>query len=280
MGNPKVLALDAEHVYWSASSSVTAQLQAVWKLPKHGGQPTLVVRDLAYLVSIAAFEGDLYWSVTSPAGKIFKHAEGSTGPTELVAAAGYPVQLAVNRHGVFWVDAAGGTVNRVAADGTGKTVIATGQRGPEAVALDDTHVYWLNNGSEHKVFAFTVMKAPIGGGAAVSVVGDQTFARGLALDATDVYVTTPDRLFRVAKDGTGLRALAANESVTGAPVTSRGRVHFGVSRPDGASLMSLALSAPTPTPVATGLKQPVALAGDSSGVYWMTADGTLTRRCD
>lgn len=276
---PRFVAVDSRHVYWSVLSSTTGpRLETLWMMAKAGGEPQVVIRDVAALTSLAAHDGRAYWAVSG--GKIFRTGEGSTGPSELVvSAAGYPFQIAVDRHGLFWVDSNGGTVSRAGLNGSGVTVIASGQRGPQALALDETHVYWMNNAWEHKVPAFSAMKAPIEGGPASSLTGDQSSALGLAVGAEHVYVTTATQLLRVGKDGAGLKVATSVDTVTSAPAIGGAPVYFGVSSPEGGSVMSQPTDGATPAPVATGLRLPVAIAADATGVYWIAANGALTHLC-
>jgi hypothetical protein len=95
--------------------------------------------------------------------------------------------VAVDAASVYWTDGAGGTVNSLPFAGGTPTVIASGQSGPADLVVDGTSVYWLDtNGS--------VMKAPIGGGPAVTLATGQgvsagTMASAIAVDATSVYWT-------------------------------------------------------------------------------------------
>ena len=67
--------------------------------------------------------------------------------------------------------------------------LASGQNNPAALAVDQTDVYWVTEGTNDNSFKDgTVMKVPIGGGQSTTVAGnqDEPFA-GLALDDLTVY---------------------------------------------------------------------------------------------
>ena len=264
----RLLAVDTEHLYWTTTStSPSGATETIWKLAKSGGTPSAVVRDVASLGAIAASAGDLYWSV-SVSGQIFRLPKDSSA-SELVLNLGRPAQLAVSRHGLYWLDGAAGSVMRANIDGTAAVAVAEGQRGAGQLQLDDSNVFWMNN-EGHKVLAYTVMKAPLAGGAVTSIAGDQQIAQGFALDADHVYITTMNQLLRVGKDGTGLRLLASDQSVTGAPAVDSTRVYWAVSTTEGASVMSTPKDASTPATVAASLTFPVAVATDLTSVYWLT----------
>ena len=263
----RLLAVDAEYVYWTTSSSPNGGSETIWKVAKGGATPSAVVRDVASLGAIAAYAGDLYWSV-SASGQIFRLPRGSIA-SQLVLSFGRPTQLAVSRHGIYWLDSAAGSVMRANTDGTAAGPVAEGQRGAGQLQLDDSDVFWMNN-EGHKVLAYTVMKAPLAGGPVTSIAGDQQIAQGFALDAEHVYITTMNQLLRVGKDGTGLRLLATDQSVTGAPAVDSTRVYWAVSTPAGPSVMSTPKDASTPATLAATLTFPVAVATDLTSVYWLT----------
>jgi hypothetical protein len=65
--------------------------------------------------------------------------------------------------------------------------------GVPGIVSDGTYVYWANN------FGFAVMRAPVGGGAAVTISCAQEKPQGIAQDTTNVYWTT---------EGGSIKALA------------------------------------------------------------------------
>ena len=66
------------------------------------------------------------------------------------------------RH-LYWANNGAGTIVEANLDGTGAHVIASGQKSPEAVAVDASHLYWTNFG------AGTIMEASLDGTGAKAI---------------------------------------------------------------------------------------------------------------
>jgi hypothetical protein len=79
-------------------------------------------------------------------GTVNKVASGGGCVTTLATGQRYPVSVAVDNTNVYWVDLTGGTVKSVPLDGGSVTTLASGQTYPTSVAADGTHVYWVNFG--------------------------------------------------------------------------------------------------------------------------------------
>jgi sugar lactone lactonase YvrE len=93
-------------------------------------------------------------------------------------------------------------------DGGASTTLATGS-GVFGVAADAANVYWaeMANG--------TIMKVPVGGGAATTVASGLSGPNQIAIDAKNLYVTTGTQnssatgtIARIAKDGSAVTFLA------------------------------------------------------------------------
>jgi sugar lactone lactonase YvrE len=99
----------------------------------------------------------------------------------VLAPGGGSLAIATRGGIVYWVS--GDAVMAVpTAGGTPKT-LASGQAGPDYIAVDDTNVYWTNvrgNG--------TIMRLPVSGGTPATFATSTGDAR-LALDATNIYFT-------------------------------------------------------------------------------------------
>src|SRR5580704_5299607 len=122
--------------------------------------------------------------------------------TTLVAPAdflGASQPISVDPTGVYAPDNPGtGTdaVVMVPLDGGAPTTVATfasAFNGVPGIVSDGTNVYWANN------FGFAVMRAPVAGGAAVTVSCAMEKPEGIAQDAKNIYWTT---------EGGSIKALA------------------------------------------------------------------------
>lgn len=92
-------------------------------------------------------------------------------------------------------------------------VLASGQREPRELTIDDTAVYWLNHGVE--VFSTgQVMRIAKSGGAATVLADNQSVPLSLTADATSVYwvnggiETGKGQVRKVAKTGGSIEILA------------------------------------------------------------------------
>jgi hypothetical protein len=84
--------------------------------------------------------------------------------------------VAVDSTDVYWVDDINGTVNKVPIGGGTVTTLAGGPGGePWSVAVDGTHVYWVNCGChiDEPNAPGTVNEVPLGGGSKTTLAGDE-----------------------------------------------------------------------------------------------------------
>ena len=88
--------------------------------------------------------------------------------------------------------------------------LASGQDTPWGIAVDDTSVYWTNQGA-----VGSVDKVPLGGGKIVTIASGQQ-ATGIAVDATSVYWAGNGNVLKIPLDGGEFTTLAsgANKVIT------------------------------------------------------------------
>lgn len=149
----------------------------------------------------------------------------------------------------------------------GVTVLASGQQGPFAVAVDGVNVYWTN------YLGGTVMKCAVGGcgGSPTALATKQTYAMGLALDATSVYWTMKGiRKCAIAGCADHPTTLVSIDfEGPSALVVDSGSVYF----PNGGAINRCAVSgcggsATALTPW-TGWPDAPSIAADGIDVYWV-----------
>jgi len=152
------------------------------------------------------------------------------------------------------------------------TTLASGQLPTGVLALDATNVYFTNYGSGGMNSAGTLVKVPLGGGAATTLTAGLTFAGqgGIAVEGSNVYWTTQP----VQRGPVTMMPVAG-----GMPVTIAG----GLGRPAsiradatsvywtntvGNSVTKAPLQGGAITTLAAGEMAPDGLALDANNVYW------------
>jgi hypothetical protein len=145
---------------------------------------------------LAVLGGNIYWvndvAVGSLASTAAANCTASPPQENTLANAASPRGVAVYGNNVFWATNTNpGSVFQcplVNCSGNVMT-IAANQNLPKRIATDGKNVYWTNEGSN------TVMKAPVGGGAAPTVIASgEVSPYNIAVDDTSVYWTSTGTL--------------------------------------------------------------------------------------
>lgn len=175
------LILTSADIYFGGGNTGVAYIPLGGGVPQPvgGGQPGAPFE-------LASDANNVYFTAKNGAGEV-AYVSLSTGqPTVLVYdGAVTPRGVAVDSTYVYWLDQAGGTVNRVPIAGGTSTTLATGQASPTGLAYDSGNLYWTNyvaNGS--------VMKMPAVGGCMQPIATSQGLPYHIVVDATSVYWTT------------------------------------------------------------------------------------------
>jgi hypothetical protein len=209
----------------------------------------------------------------------------------LAAAQNRPIGLALGGGYLYFTSANAGTVSRVPVTGGQVELVATGQSGPQGVAVDASHVYWTNPGGSN-----TVMRADITGAVPATPVIMATGQAGplsIAVDATHAYWTsTSGLLSKTPIDATSAMAptVLCSGALQGADISTPIGLaidgtyayftngFFGLS---SATIVRVPL-ANTATSLCEvmvrGQTRPTGLAVDGSNLYWTNwaAAGTDT----
>jgi hypothetical protein len=116
--------------------------------------------------------------------------------TTLVSGRHYITDLAIDAAAVYFTEQGlssyGGQVISVPLAGGAPTTLASGQAGPNGIAVDATSIYWVNGDEDIAVFPVTgsVVKMPLGGGTPITLASGQANPVAIAVDATSIYYLT------------------------------------------------------------------------------------------
>ncbi len=220
----------------------------------------------------------------SPSGEAGDHAcDAAECQASLLAQAGLAAELgdvAVDSSGLYLTEhSSPGRVLRIALDGSGAvTVLASGQPKPEGMAVDDTHVYWVNwaDGAP-RVSAAAVMRVPKAGGIMPTILApNQMGPRGVAVDATHVYWTVwaTGEIKRLLKGGGGSPETVAMAEMNPRDVAvDATHVYWGNFGSGDQKIKRTSKAggpAPTPTVLAAAGGSPVDLTLNETRVYWIS----------
>jgi hypothetical protein len=119
--------------------------------------------------------------------------------------------------------------------------LASGQSGPEAIAVDSASVYWVNQGTPGSLYNDgTVMKVSLAGGTVTTLASVQDGPWGIAIDPLNVYWT--------------------NTAAGSGPPTA---------------VMSVSLTGGTPLTLASGQLDTEGIVALGSSLYWLSYSGVI-----
>jgi hypothetical protein len=147
----------------------------------------------------------------------------------------------------------------------GVQLLAVGLNNPNAVAVDATSVYWLENGGG------LFRKAAKDGSGAVTLAAGIAAPSGLALDGGYAYLgenlgASQCRLRRVTLDGSGASTVATDSASVSRLAVDGSNLYW--TDINGGTVRAVPKAGGAVTILATGSSTPAGVATDGTNVYW------------
>jgi hypothetical protein len=156
--------------------------------------------------AIAGDGTNVYW-IDATNLSLMKGTPGGGGVTTLVSGLGSAKGgLAVEGGNVYWADTSSIQMVSSAGQGGAATTFESGQISPGSIAADANNVYWTTQGS--------LVRAPLGGGALVTITSGQTFSY-VATDTRSFYWSTGTQIKEVPLAGVEASATLLYTFATG-----------------------------------------------------------------
>ncbi len=119
--------------------------------------------------------------------------DGQAPPRALATGQTNPRTVALDDTHVYWVEGGQGAITRVPKTGGVPEILATGQAGAGGLAIDATHVYWTNTA------AGSLHSIPKAGGDMATVASGLSEPRFVAVDSVAVFYESGGTVFRQAR---------------------------------------------------------------------------------
>lgn len=203
-------------------------------------------------------------------------ASGMCAPTEIASGLGTPLHMALRDGVLYWSEVQGTTrIRRVDTTGGTPTTLVEQSAGTFGLAVDSTHVYWLDSTGDD--IGYHALRRVSKDGGAGEVVASISSAIGMVADDLHVYVFDPQELLRIAKVGGAVQSIAAPTGLSSGPGTNSapavahdGNVYWvGFDTNAQPSVLSVSTGGGTIAPLATTtFPLEARITADASGVFW------------
>lgn len=276
VSEPYSVVLGTSAIYWSAAGSDNK----VFMADLDGANP----------VTIASAQNSPRQLAIDTANDLLVWANFGLGDNDAqimsydLDAGGDAAVLVSNRpKGVFGVTLAGGFVywgnqntSSVNKNPTGQadnmSGVAANQGVPQALAANDTHVYWSNYD------AGEIRRAPLGGGVATAIASAQNHPFGVALDDTYVYWTNEEGGELMRAPLAGGMATSLISGLAGPTYLVLADEYLYWTNYTNGSVVRMHVTGGPQTILAVGQAQPYSIAVGADHVYWTTFSGGTVAR--
>jgi hypothetical protein len=179
-------AVDASHIYWTNFNTNAVERA---NLDGTGVNPSFITGASAPL-GMAVDGAHVYWancgSPSCPGATIGRANLDGTGVNQSFVTGQSVTGVAVDAAYIYWSDFQGGTIGRANIDGSGaNNNFITGAIKPGGVAVDGTHIYWVN---WNEGGGTTIGRANLdGSGVNQSFITGASGPCGVAVDSAHIY---------------------------------------------------------------------------------------------
>jgi hypothetical protein len=186
------IAVDDESIFFVSAPNVLG------KLSIDGKQLVDLVTDATQLERFTIDLHNVYW--TEQATKIRSVPKSGGATIDVAAFFGHPTAIAVSADYVYAVMPDSGQIVMVSRP-SGTPFLLSGQSVPLAIAVDETHVYWLNQGASG-TRSGQLVRAPHGDLTSATVFLSNLDAPStLTVTDDDVFWASPNAIMKVTKTG-------------------------------------------------------------------------------
>ncbi len=224
---PMEVRVNGATVYFTDLNAGASELRAV----PVGGGSVQVLRSIGTSTPNGLAAGPNAWVffTTFASAAYALHAQTPDGGIDYPSTPGQVLGIAADNGHAYFTDTVGGYVLELVEGQMNSSIILSGRRAPQAIAMAGTQIAWVEPGSAGMTTGAVLAYTPGSGGSPTTVQMGLASPRGIAGDTADVYWT----------DG-------LDNTVYKAPLAGGAR-----------------------TPLATGQEAPDAIAVSSTRVFWI-----------
>jgi hypothetical protein len=300
---PWGVVLDRGDVYWSELGP-DGQPGAAFKLVP-AAEPVKIIDAKVDPMWLYTYESRLYWVSSTAPGAVGRcPLAGSTGcsyepgvlvnPPGSIVASGLngttyvnnPDSVVADNTGVYWTNAGSrnlldGSVVVCRATGCGSPgpqILSTSLARPRGIALDETYVYWVDEGLGPDPDTGLVLRIPKVGGTAQKIADHQGSPAYIAVDGTNVYWTNRGSgdVMVWPKSGGDPRLFAPGQGSAWAIAVDASGVYWTTWGPNGSVSTCPASGCDAGVTIVAGaLNSPYGIALDQNAIYFTLFDPML-----